>query len=458
MSSSKQQRRADKKRRAAQARHAHQAHPPGGGTDEALRSVSIDHLVAAALDVFGDRSFSQAKLLDLAATLNGAGQNPTRAREVGAAIDRLLVRCVDSMFEHGWQPADIAHFVKRTTTQRSQRLIVAVIARHARQHDAVDRAPAAWLDQLDDLGALDAERKAIVGGHADAFTAWARVERLHDDEATMTGLQVLAHTIRAQRLGRLIDPPSAWGATNRGTFAAPPASVGDIDAKALKLIRNLLAKAEATPFEAEAATFSAKAQELMTRHSIDAAVIASAARGSGRDFGVESRRVHIDNPYADEKALLLAVIAEVNGVRVVWSPRVGFSTVVGIPIDLHLTDLLFTSLLVQATKASAEATGKDRRLSTPSFRRAFLTAFASRIGERLEVAEAKVEQEASAEYGTELVHILADRSAAVDAAFEEAFPETVPMASRRLDARGYHAGRAAADRAHIGTGDAITSG
>ncbi|MCU1398042.1 MAG: hypothetical protein JWN62_1151, partial [Acidimicrobiales bacterium] len=158
------------------------------------------------------------------------------------------------------------------------------------------------------------------------------------------------------------------------------------------------------------------------------------------------------------KAVLLAVIADVNSVRAVWSPRVGFSTLVGIPVDLHLTDLLFTSLLVQATKASAEATGADRRLSTPSFRRAFLTAFADRIGERLEAAKAKVGQEASAEYGTALVHILADRAAAVDAAFAEAFPETVQMAGRRLDARGYHAGRAAADRAHIGAGEAITRG
>ncbi|MCU1388424.1 MAG: uncharacterized protein JWL72_1762 [Ilumatobacteraceae bacterium] len=455
MSTSKQQRRADKKRRAAQARHAHRADAPGADTADALRNVSVDQLIAASLDVFGDKSFTQAKLLELAAALNGQGLNPTRAREVGAAIDRLLVRCVDSMFEHGWQPADVAHFVKRTGTQRSQRLVVAVIAGHARRHDAVDRAPHQWLDQLDDLGVVDAERKAVIGGRADAFSTWARTERVHEDEATMVGLQVLAHAIRAQRLSRLIDQPSEWGATNRGAFAKLPATVGEIDAKALKLIRNLLAKAEATTFEAEAATFSAKAQELMTRHSIDAAVIASAARGSGHDFGVESRRVHIDNPYADEKAVLLAVIADVNGVRSVWSPRVGFSTVVGIPVDLHLTDLLFTSLLVQATKASAETTGADRRLSTPSFRRAFLTAFANRIGERLEAAKAKVGQEASAEYGTELVHILADRAAAVDTAFAEAFPETVQMASRRLDARGYHAGRAAADRAHIGAGDAI---
>lgn len=373
-------------------------------------------------------------------------------------LDTLVQRNLARMLDNGWQPADVAHVVRRDHTQRTQRLAVAHLAEHARATGAADRAPLPWLGQLDDLGVFDATRGVVIGGHGEPLSTWSKAERLHDNEAIAGGLQMLAVTLTASQLSRLIDPPSAWGATNKGAFVARPAAGGDVDAKALKLIRALLAKAEATNFDAEAETFSAKAQELMTRHSIDAAVLASAARGSSTAFGVESRRVHIDNPYGDEKAVLLSVIATVNGARSVWSPHVGFCTVVGTPVDLQLTDLLFTSLLVQATRASAEATSRDRRSSTPSFRRAFLTAYADRIGERLEAAQHRVASEAEQHYGSSLVPILADRDAAVDAAFTEAFPDTVPMRNRRLDAEGWYAGRSAADRADIGAGAAITSG
>ena len=270
-------------------------------------------------------------------------------------------------------------------------------------------------------------------------------------------LQVLAQLMTSSPQALLIDPPSAWGASNRGIVSTPASSLADIDAKALKLIRALLAKAEATTFPAEAESFTAKAQEMMTRYSIDAAVLASAARhaGTGLDSGVEAQRVHIDNPYADEKALLLSILAEVNGARSVWSPHAGSATVMGYPVDLRLTDLLFTSLLVQATHASAEATSSNRRLRTPSFRRAFLIAYAERIGERLEAAKAHVSATAEEQYGSQLLPILASREAAITKAFATTFPNVVMGPMRRVNAHGYEAGRAAADRAHIGAGTPI---
>ena len=95
----------------------------------------------------------------------------------------------------------------------------------------------------------------------------------------------------------------------------------------------------------------------------------------------------------------LATIAEVNGVRCVWSQWCGFNTLIGFPIDLQLTEVLFTSLLVQATHASNVATARDRRLSTPSFKRAFIVSYADRIAERLHEAHTHTNAQAAARDG-----------------------------------------------------------
>jgi len=81
----------------------------------------------------------------------------------------------------------------------------------------------------------------------------------------------------------------------------------------------------------------------------------------------------------------------------VWAKRFAFTTVVGFPSDLDSTELLFTSLLVQATRAMTQAkptADEYGRNTTRSFRQSFLTAYASRIGERLSAAADEVGQEA----------------------------------------------------------------
>ncbi|MEO7398990.1 MAG: DUF2786 domain-containing protein, partial [Ilumatobacteraceae bacterium] len=441
MGRNSQQRRAVKKRRiAAQQRGSTPGgRPPGRSNEPTVRvddasTTSTTGTTASLDDAALDRRIVEAARYALGgeqdkhafaaamAVLTDIELDPPTAKRPSARIAMMLQRDVARLFESGWQPADVAHAVKREWTARATRLVIALIAGHARTADAATRAPHAWLNQLEDLGVYDPRRAVIIGGH-DGVTAWARAERLFADEALAISLQVLAQTLMSPPLSTLIEPPSAWGATNRGSSGKLlGAARGDIDAKALKVIRALLAKAEATTFDAEAESFTAKAQELMTRHSIDAAVLASAAKGAGAGIGIESRRVHIDSPYADEKAGLLSVIADVNGARCVWSPHVGFATVMGFAVDLHLTDLLFTSLLVQATRASAEATSTDARLRTPSFRRAFLIAYAHRIGERLAATKQHAAGEAAQQYGAALVPILADRAAAVDAAYTQAFP------------------------------------
>jgi hypothetical protein len=368
---------------------------------------------------------------------------------------------IDLLFANGWQPADIAHIVRRNGTQRSTRLVLGYVSQVSRRDDAPNRAPQEWLAQLQELGvyqpATGGRPASIAGGHGEIIERWVRAEQLDHEDARIIVIETLAVLEKAPRLSELIVPPARWGNSNRGQVRRPTPNA-EVDGKALKLIRALLAKAEGTNFEAEAEAFTAKAQELMTRHSIDMAMLAAQAAGGSAQYGIESRRVHIDNPYADEKATFLSAIAAVNGAKCVWHPAAGFSTLMGFAVDLQLTDVLFTSLLVQATHSSAAATAHDKRLRTPSFRRAFLVSFADRIAERLEAASRHVAAEAEHDYGSAMLPVLAQRDAAVEQAYAEAFPNAVTMKAKSYNAHGWHAGRAAADRADIGAGAALERG
>ena len=219
--------------------------------------------------------------------------------------------------------------------------------------------------------------------------------------------------------------------------------------RVLEKVRALLAKAESTTFPEEAEALSAKAQELMARHAIDSAMVGA---GAGAHDGPAGVRVPVDDPYAGAKSILLAEVAAANGCRAVWSKGLGFSTVLGFDSDLEFVDVLYTSLLVQATSAMVAAGSQfDRngRSRTRSFRQAFLLAYASRIGQRLREAEAASRAAATEEYGEALLPVLADRSASVKAAEAEAFPHVVSRSVSVSNAAGWAAGKAAADLASL---------
>lgn len=418
----------------------------------------VDDQLLLAVAMMADVKDARARYRRVVATLAALELDvdaPNRGARPSDVFQQLLRRRVASLYEHGWQPLDVAHMVKCRTNAKCHRLIVGVIASEARAAEAGQRAPLPWLAQLELLGAFDPATGRIVGGHERTVGDWARSLRLDPADWMPLALQVVAALATAAPLSPLGEPPSAWSATNRGRLS-PPRQSGDVDVRALKIIRGLLAKAEDTEFDAEAEAFTAKAQELMTKHSIDAAVLAAAhLPGDAPAPGVEVRRVHLDSPYADEKATFLSIIAEVNGVRSVWAPHVGSATITGFPVDLQLTDVLFTSLLVQATRASGHATGRDPAMRTPSFRRAFMVSFANRIGERLREAQRHVHDQAGSQYGAALAPILLGRAAAVEEAVQRMFPNVSMSRRRSYNADGWYAGRAAADRAKLRHGEAI---
>jgi hypothetical protein len=195
-----------------------------------------------------------------------------------------------------------------------------------------------------------------------------------------------------------------------------------------------------------------KAQELMTRYCIDRTMVEADAEGDGASQ-VDARRVWLEDPYLEAKALLLANVASANRCRTVVDPDFGFSTLVGHPGDLDATDLLFTSLLVQATRRIT-ALGNDptfgRRSRKPSYRRSFLVAYAGRIGSRLREANEAATVAADKALGNRLLPVLARREERLDAAVGALFGELKELKFSLTDVAGWAAGTAAADQAELG--------
>jgi hypothetical protein len=432
MAKSAAERRATRKRK-EQERGRRRPSVPGDARGRADSDDLIGHLVVAAAATGDAREF--------AAITEELARRDAGVDSAGHAT-RLLIGLIGQLWESGWQPTDLAHVVRRSESQRLVRLLIAGIAEEARASGAPTRAPEEWTAQLAALGAMSSARPDVVA-------TWAGSERLTATEAWRDALRLIGPLGDLTPLQVLVPPPSRWGRTPRPTRTTSRTAA---DARVLNRIRGLLAKAESTEFPEEAEALSAKAQELMTRYAVDHALLDAEQGRSVTDL-VAARRVHLDNPYPEPKARLLSAVGKANGVRVIWLEWVGMATIVGLPDDLDAVDLLFTSLLVQATRAMA-ATGRadGGRSRSPSFRRAFLTSYAVRIGERLTEAREHAVAEAARGTGRDLVPVLRKRDQAVDDVFARMFPETYGTEGRAYDARGWHAGRLAADSADLGTG------
>jgi hypothetical protein len=354
----------------------------------------------------------------------------------GTATRELLAALADT-WERGWQPADVVHAVRRGATAAAVPLVVALIAEHARRTGAAARAPEAWLGQLRELG-------VPAPGDPGVVAAWHRREGRPPADAWRIVLRLAGLLRTTARLEVLVPPPSRWGPAARREASAPD------DARVLRRIRALLGKAESTEFPEEAEALTAKAQELMTRHAVDAALLDD---DSPARTDVATRRVHVDDPYVHAKVQLLGAVADANGVRPVWYRGLGIATLVGHAADLDAVELLFTSLLLQVGQAlAAGERAAGRRPGPRAFRRAFLLGYAGRIGERLAAARERATQEAAREQGTDLLPVLASRQAAVDDAFTELFPRVRSSRSRsQVDGAGFRAGRSAADSADVGS-------
>ena len=364
-------------------------------------------------------------------------------------VDRTLTMRlqaeVTDLWRRGWQPADLVRMASRRFSAAHARLVTDTVVAELAGYPAAT-IDDQWHDQLAGLdarvwwqGERHSERQ---GDHAGQWRVREGLDRELGIACALETLQMLMLLPTLESLG-----PVPGKARHRD--AGP---VKDVDKRLLVRVRALLAKAESTNFPAEAETFTAGAQALMARHSIDEAMVSAEAVGDPEGPG--GRRIGTDAPYETAKATLVAVVATANRCRAVWNKELGFSTVVGFAGDLDAVELVHTSLLVQAMSAlvksgtRAHGDGKSR---TRAFRSAFLTAYAHRIGERLSEAADSAVRQAAAEPGhASLLPVLAARDEIVEEAVGEMFGKTKRQrVGTRHDFEGWVSGRAAADAATL---------
>ena len=347
-------------------------------------------------------------LIDIAAAAARRGD----ADELARAVDRLattdavlvdgeaeraLLSLLEVLWDNGWQPAEVIRHATRADARAGRVVAAAVAADHTRRDPATLHPR--WVAQVQAFALPAVSRPS---GWLTAVAIGAGLDRTDILRAAVLALAVLGGV---GPLPTLIPPP--------GSTTPASDEVANVDDPVLVKVRALLAQAESTTFDAEAAAFTAKAQELMARHAIDAAVLWAS---SERDERPTTIRLPIDDPYADIKALLLHHVALRSRCRAVRHVHYGLMSVVGFASDVAAAELLFTSLLVQsqaALQAEGAKAGPGAHTRSRSFRSSFLLSYTRRVDQRLAEINAAVTGGAADDHGS-LLPVLAARDDVVD--------------------------------------------
>lgn len=389
--------------------------PPGGGVEFTVDPVAFADLrVVTEVRRLGLRG-SEEEALRRAGSLQRE-QVPGWA--LAEAVTDLLDRLTSAALRGGWSPAELANAVVRIVGEGYQ-TVLAWLVGPARQSGSAWKAESAALGRP----------RALY------------VERVED----------LALALRLAALFSML-PASEMPAGRQAATASDPA-----DSRAsgqLAKVRALLAKAEVTTFADEAEALSAKAQKLISKHSLEQLLQHEADRATDAPPSTTYRRLWLDSPYVDAKANLVDEIAGANRCRAVYAQKLGYCTIIGSPFDLDAVDLMLTSLLAQAQRAmlrhgSRNSGGRSR---TRSFRQSFLVSFAIHIGGRLrQVAD----QSVAATGGSSLLPALRNHESEVDELTSIMFQALVEKATSVTNAEGWAGGRLAAELADLDLFEAV---
>lgn len=235
------------------------------------------------------------------------------------------------------------------------------------------------------------------------------------------------------------------------TTTAADATEEGVRGRMLGRIKLLLSKAEhpkTTAVEAEA--YTAKAAELMAKYQIDHAMLAFTTNARV-DQPVDCV-VKVAAPYAKEHAMTLMTVAKHCGVKGIWLDSGSYAKgtdvgLVGFADDIELTQMLWTSLRVQATRDLVREdipTGMDLWI----FRSRFLLGFRSGINSRFLAIARHAREQADAQrvHGAPSAEVaLRTRDDIVENVYTTAYPHTVKMRPMREGGlggrRGYQSGQ-----------------
>jgi len=394
----------------------------------------------AVLGVLQQAQRARIDWVDAASDLEAASDDPGWPAALAHVFDELGGDAALRAWEWGWMPREALSALRKSLSAEAVQA-GAVIMRgqlaQYRDHQLSDR----WKVHREELAAIVSD-----AGVVNASTGLGRWDRIVLWGAVLEALDYLGALPKIPR----VEPLPGDLLIGHGLGVAESSRV-------YEKIRALLAKAESTDSDAEAEAFTAKAQQLIARHSINEALLSEAGQGKREP---EALRVIIERPYEQPKSELLAQIADANHCRSVYWPDGGFTTLIGDRADLRSVELLFNSLLVQATSAMTRVgsiSAKRGKSQTRSFRQSFLASFAMRIGERLRESAEDTAREYTEATGTDLVPVMRQRDERVDARTTELFPRLKFGRSTRItNYEGHIAGLAAADAARLTAPEPIT--
>lgn len=374
-----------------------------------------------------------------------ADGNHQAEQEAVRCAEADLLSALEGAWSRGWLPGEVIRQVARAQSPEAATLAgLAVVADHARR--PAETLHPHWVSHV---GALTLPPAGV-----DWLLAFQRQHHLTVPRCLHLARSMVQIIGWLRPLGVVIPGP---GASARSESIIDAQARGGVDhgdpalSPILDKVRALLAQAESTTFEAEAETFTAKAQELMARHAIDAALVWG--RGTRHDEPAMIR-IPVDEPYLSSKTMLLHVVAERSQCKTVYYKGYALAVVVGFAADLAASETLYTSLLVQAQIALQQEAAGSRpgdHVRSRGFRSSFLYAYAGRIGQRLAEVNERVQAQAAARGGTDLLPVLADRASLIQAKISSDLgPVRTSRTTAGMDATGWHAGSRAADRARLG--------
>lgn len=220
--------------------------------------------------------------------------------------------------------------------------------------------------------------------------------------------------------------------------------------KMVDKIQKLLAKAEGTTNEHEAATFMAAAQRLMLEHAIEEGMLAKA--DPARKTRPIVRTMEFGKNQTGIKALryLLAGVAENNRCKVWMEPGRKFMGIAGFEEDVEFVLMLTGSIRVQMATALATAAKEPvaKAIGGKTFAVNFLYGYVSRVITRLKAMQRAATEEV---VGRSNLPVLLDRKAAVEAVAPQKLRKGPPT-KNRVSGAAYGAGANAANNADLSGG------